>query len=315
MLSMMKAAALAVVLAAGATAAWAEPESRWSDSAELVVTAPPTVDIHSICPGMWRLSKGEATVWVMPVLTHVPDVMPWNSDCFKRRVKNTQYVLVQSPPRSLWPHDRELPTGVALKDVVTPAAYDRFLQVVHKVHLPVARFTGLKPVWVGVSVSAQVQDRAKINWQFYPNDLPDILRDAHVPAREVLLYTGGEDYRNALRNQLTGADAEACMLGDLNRAEYFSEVVPVLAKAWRRADMATLMKTFPPTDAACVPKGMSDPVPENNIARWKEGLDTALATPGKVVAVVPIEWFLYKGAVLDQLKAEGVAVSAPKDTE
>jgi hypothetical protein len=48
---------------------------------------------------------------------------------------------------------------------------------------------------------------------------------------------------------------------------------------------------------------------------WSKALDAALNTPGKTVAVVPLEWLLYKGGVLDRLQASGVDVIAPVEDE
>lgn len=296
------------------TAPASPPESRWSDSAEIIVPAPTSITITDVCPPMWRLNRGETTLWVMPTLTAVPGKLKWNPACFKRRVKGAKFVLIESPPESVPSENQFLPKGQYLQDMVTPASYERLKAVGRKLNVPMSQLKETKPVWAGMAMVGAAYQKAGLHWEFYPSDLPGVIRGSGVPIKAVQLYTGGSALRN-VRNQLTGADAEACMLSDLNRAEWDVEAVPVIAKAWSKSDMVGVIHNFPNYQNACVPKETGDVVADTNIRRWKIVLDSVLDVPGKSVAVVPMEWFLYKGAVLDQLKAEGVAVSAPKDTE
>ncbi len=316
MRSVIRVLALAAMIAAGTTAALADPspESRWSDSAELVVTAPPTVKVTSLCPGMWRLNRGETTLWVMPTLTAVPGNMKWNPACLKRRIKGAQIVLLQSRPIGVPSEDIYLPDGIELKDLVTPEAYQRLTRVARKLNVSVQSLNHIKPVWAGDPLVSAAYSKAHLHWEFHPSNLPGVVRSAGVPLREVELFTGGVELRN-IRNRLSGADAEACMLSQLDRAEWDTEAVPLIAKAWSVGDMAGVIRNFPDYQDRCVPADLGPQVVDTNIKRWKDMLDWWLNQPGKTVAVVPMEWFLYKGAVLDQLKAEGVLVSAPKDTE
>lgn len=321
MLARYSALLLAAFIAVLAPAAWAQdapkpnpPENRWSDSAEIVVPAPTTVVIKNICPAMWRLNKGETTLWVMPTLTAVPSNMKWDPACFKRRIKGAQFVLIESIPESVPKEDEYLPKDQYLENQVTPAAYERLKAASRRLNVPLSQLKGTKPVWAGMAMVGAAYSKANLHWEFYPANLPGIVRGAGIPMKAVRLYTGGPYLRN-IRNQLQGADAEACMLSDLNRAEWDVEAVPLIAKAWSKSDMKGVIQNFPNYTNDCVPKGQGDVVANTNVQRWKLVLDSALEVPGKVVAVVPMEWFLYRGAVLDQLKAEGVSVSAPKDSE
>ena len=110
-----------------------------------------------------------------------------------------------------------------------------------------------------------------------------------------------DDERRCLQHERSVLDRLDFTLGDMD-----AEI-----RAWKRGDLASVLKLFPKRDDRCTPPDVATDVPAENSNRWTQGVMDALDKPGKSIAVIPLDWFLNRGGVLDQLRAAGVAVSPP----
>src|ERR1700744_2869330 len=91
---------------------------------EIVVTA------ERAGPGMWRVHRGDANVWILGSISPLPRDITWRSKQVESVLESTSQVLVQKPieisiPRVLWMliADRKvlmIGGGKRLKDVLPP---------------------------------------------------------------------------------------------------------------------------------------------------------------------------------------------------
>lgn len=295
-------------------AAPAQTENRWSDSAEIVIR-PTEITVPGMkrCPAMWKLKRGNSTLFILADVLAAPDSLQWDSSCFERTLKGANALLLQSEWHSIPIEDEYLPRGVAVKDLVSAATYARLQATAKRLSVSSRDYDYYKPQWAFYPLVGAAYNNRHIHLETYPSKVPGLARSAHVPIRKVPFYQGTLETRN-IRNKLDAAGAENCLNGGLDRVDYTLDVLPPLAEAWAKADMATVLRLFPdPQFGGCVPKGDTSDrdLQTANMKNWTDFMDVALNELGKTVAVVPLDWLLYKGGALDQLQARGVDVIAP----
>jgi hypothetical protein len=293
------------------------PEGRWSDTAEIVIH-PSEVDVTGRrCPAMWKLKRGTSTLFILADVLAAPDGLKWDSSCFERTLKGANALLLQAEWHSIPIDDEYLPRGVSVRDLISDATFMRLQTTARRLSVPQRDYEGYRPQWAFYPLVGAAYSKQNIHLETYPSKVPGLARSAHVPVRKVPFYQGTFETRN-IRNRQDRAGAEDCLNSGLDRVDYTLDVLPPLAEAWAKADMATVLKLFPdPQFGRCVPAGDTSDrdLQAANMKNWTDALDNALNTPGKTVAVVPLDWLLYKGGALDQLKARGVDVIAPVEEE
>ncbi len=295
---------------------------QWSDTVVVITAAKPPTEVTvkgRLCPAMWRVTKGASTLWVMPVLTEAHTFQEWDSSCFRKALAGAREAVVLEPFYGVQADMRYL-YPKRLKDVVSPEAYARFLRVAKRTGTPVHQIDDLTPQWAAYPIIGKALEHEGLSRQSYPYDLPGIVRNAGVPQIVVPLYTGGFEFRN-VRNDITDpAGAEACLNGELDRAEGILDVMPKVIDAWKKADMRTLLTLFPHEDDRCFPPDSpdghdNDLIDRQDMANWTAAMSAALEKPGKAVVVIPLEWWLHKGGALDQLQAGGANITLPRDVD
>ena len=301
-------AATAVAQDRGAKSGEDQNDARWSDAVTVIVHAPPTVTVHGRCPAMWRLSRGDASVWVLPVLLDARGG-GWDTNCFTRALRRDDALLLNSPYPGVKAEYRYLRAPLRLKDVVSPQTYARYVAAAKHVHADPAQYDVLTPAWAANPLYQQAFN-AHFHHESAPDDMAGMAKRRGVPVRIVDFYDGGPRLRNA-RNGLDLAGQEACLNSVLDRLDFTLGDMDAEIRAWKRGDLASVLKLFPKRDDRCTPPDVATDVPAENSNRWTQGVMDALDKPGKSIAVIPLDWFLNRGGVLDQLRAAGVAVSPP----
>jgi hypothetical protein len=265
---------------------------------------------------MWKLKRGSSTLFILADLLEKPGV-DWDSRCFEKTVQGAKAVYLQADWGNIPSEGKSLRVAGTLKYAISRKTYDRFRKTARRLFLDPTSYESYKPQWVTDAFVQYIHDTRGVTFESYPDSVPGMARRANVPIRTVAFYQGTYESRN-IRNRLNDAGAEACMNSGLDRVDYLIDTLPTVADAWGKGDMATVLKLFPdPEYGACVPPGDTSDrdLHATNMKNWSTALDAALNTPGKTVAVVPLDWLLYKGGVLDQLKASGVDVIAPTGTD
>lgn len=283
-------------------------DARWSDAVTVVVHAPPTITVHGRCPAMWRLSRGGASVWVLPVLLDARGD-GWDTGCFTRALKGANVLLLNSPYTGVKADYRYLRAPLRLKDVVPPETYARYVAAARRVHEDPGRYDVLTPAWAAYPLYGDAYE-AHFHHESAPADTAGMARRRNVAVQYIPFFDGGPRLRNA-RNGLDLAGQEACLNSMLDRLDFTLGDMDAEIRAWKRGDLATVLKLFPKRDDRCTPPDVATDVPAENSNRWTQGVMDALDKPGKSIAVIPLDWFLDRGGVLDQLRAAGVEVAPP----
>lgn len=280
------------------------PESRWSDSAEIVITAPE--------PAMWKLTKGDSVVWVMGTLSLWPADFEWKQSRFLRHLKGSRQLIVPTSQPLRKRLDPNLPGNQTLQDVVTPDTYQRFASTVRDEGLSMDSYARMQPAWAGYWLTADFLTRHRISSSYYPPAIRQLAVDNHIPIIEIAdtsLKSMDEHF-----NRMDATDAEACLNNYLDNISYYQFEMPPVAAAWAHSDLKMVQQYYrDPSYITCLLNSKRSTASYNAEAanRMTDAIRGALRKPGKVVAVVIITDLLRKGGVLDRLKAEGVEVTAP----
>ncbi len=317
MKSIVQAVACAIMLAAAFPAnaqtvpdAAPAPAKPWSDITEVVVRA------HVPGPAMWKLTRGESTVWVMGTLHVSPKAVPWDATRFKRILDGAHVLIL---PRvvnddTVSEQDMELAGSKQLSDVVSPATYARF-----KTALQRENFDGLptglayQPAWAGAWLIVRVYEAHGITTHIVPPEVARYAAQSRVPIKYVDRHTTRLQVRQY--SQIDPTTGEACLNDYLDSIDHDIATTDDMGKSWAEGDVSSILAHHrEPAWVTCFlsqPK-FGDLYEKYAVDDMVKAADNALKTPGKSVAVMPLSDLLRKDGILDQLRAEGVVISSPE---
>jgi uncharacterized protein YbaP (TraB family) len=302
---------LAAMLAVTAGPALAQTDHQWSDIAEVTVKA------RLPGPVLWKLTKGDSTVWVLGVLPAQFENTRWEQTRLRRVVKSARVMIIPAAAVA----DKEalvlsekaamLPPKVYLADVVSPVVYDRFRKTVLRENLPIDAYTRLRPKPAGDILFRNVTSKLGLT-----TSMPEYVA-AFAQKYKVKVVRAGQVDSSTLVNHMTNLDAaagEACLVNFLDGIDYDENVFPKVVKAWGKGDLKTVTQNY--QDQPYLACDLANPdsaafIQTYAVDMMVEALGVELETPGKSVAVVEISDLLRKDGVLDKLRAQGVEVTSP----
>jgi len=297
--------------AMGQTTADAPPAKPWSDITEVVVRA------RAPGPAMWKLTRGDATLWVMGTLHVAPKDVAWDATRFQRVLTGAHLLIL---PRvvhddTVSEQDMELAGSQQLSDVVAPGTYARYRAVLARENfdgLP----TGLayQPAWAGAWLVSRVYDAHGFTTHIVPPEVAVLAGRSGVPVKYVDRHTSRLQARQY--DHLDKAAGEACLNDYLDGIDHDIAAVDAMGKAWAEGDVpAILAKHRDPPWVTCFlsqPK-YAEIYETYAVDDMVKAVDKALQTPGKSVAVMPLSDLLRQGGILDRLRAGGVTITAPAE--
>jgi uncharacterized protein YbaP (TraB family) len=284
-------------------------------------------------PGLWRITKGDHTLWILGVQNPLPKDMNWRSTAVIERITESQAVL--APPDidfdvgffrglTLLPsllHARKDPEGLTLAQRLPHEMYMRWLALRVKYlggddeHLrPLVAAHDLYTHAVaasGLSDDDQVWNRVK-----------QAARRAGVPIVPVTLKMPLTDPKGAIGAlaQLPAAAEIGCLDTTMTRLETDLQAMKQRANAWSLGDIAALRALpFADQDLACFDALASVPTLRDRFqdlmdrlrATWLAAAERSLSDHAGSFAVLPMEALLREDGVLTSLRARGYEVQEP----
>ncbi len=284
------------------------PDKQWSDITEVVIRA------KAPGPAMWRLRRGDSTVWVMGVLHVSPDDVFWDAGRFRRVLTGAHALILPRlipETEELTKVDVELPAPQQLRDVVSASAYDHLQTILKRENISDLP-TRLEPAWAGVWLLHRVYVAHHINSRIVPSEVVAYANQSGVAVKYVDRHT---DQVQARQYFFQGRDiAEACLNDYLDSIDHDLATASLMGKAWATGDVPTILAHH--QDPAWVTCFLSQPKYASIYQGYAvddmvKTVDDALKTPGKSVAVMPLSDLLRKNGILDRLRAEGVEITSP----
>ncbi|MBS0472889.1 MAG: TraB/GumN family protein [Proteobacteria bacterium] len=307
--------ALAATLLLTAAAPADAPVTDWSNI-EVVTVTPDHPG-----PPLWHIAKGDSEVWIIATVSPVPNKLKWDKTSIEDLMKGANAVLL--PPSAsvgiveglwfyMWHMDRlEQPDGMTLEASLPEPLRGRFVAARQRAHEDADRYAKYLPAVAALMLEGDYLKSVDFNAREPQRTLEAIASHAGVRTRAVANYPA-MDVVNDVPKMSAEAN-RACVEYALSDIDTLSAHGTAAAEAWAVGDMAGIKANFSETklDACLGQNNAYVALRERAIRDEVNAITAALAKPGKTIVVVPMGFFLRKGAVLDRLEAAGYAVTGP----
>jgi hypothetical protein len=330
-----------LLLAASAAAGQAQSDAAQADAID-PETGLPLLDEVLVTgsqpgPGMWRISRGENTLWILGTVSPLPRRMEWNSSDVEAVIVASQRVI--GPPsvsfagigrvRGLFLLPallgaRKNPDDARLEDVLPAPLYQRWRQAKAQ-HLPRNRTVERwRPIFAAQKLYAEAIEG--LGLRFGGVVWPVVERTAKrndieivTPSIEVQLEQPRQAIKAFGRSAL---DDLECFQLSLDRLELDLGNARARALAWAEGDLeriAALSQVDP--GPACIEAVLSSSVisgqgladlPQRLRAAWLEAVDQALLEHAQSFAILPMNFLLGDDGALARLERRGYRVEAPE---
>jgi uncharacterized protein YbaP (TraB family) len=310
----------AAILVAGtgiAAACLAGPPAQAMD--EVVVTG------ERSGPGMWRVHRGAATVWILGSISPLPRDITWRSKQVEQVLESTSQVLVQKPleisiPRVLWMmiFDRGVLMtggGKRLKDVLPADVYVRFVAQRLKVNEDPGKWERYRPIIAAAFLQQAAFHQVNLSMRLDLGAALRILAKKHGVRVEEVKVAGASDMLEALKSMPASVE-RTCVEASLVTVESGLPRLMERAQAWadgnveRIESLSDLKEVDACRSALDTGKGALDVITRIR-QTWLGSIEKYLQSAGTTIAVVNLDMLLEHGGLLDELRLKGYEVEPP----
>ena len=277
-------------------------------------------------PGMWHVHRGAANVWILGSISPLPRDITWRASQVETVLQSTSQVLVQKPlelsiPRILWMliADRKylmVVGGKRLKDVMPADLHARFVVQRNKVTDDAEKWEHYRPIIATAFLQQAAFHKVNLSMRL---DLGAALRQLatkHGVRIEEVKVAGASDMLEALKT-MPPATELICVEASLHTVESGLPRLMERAQAWsdgnvdRIENLPELKEVDACRNALDAGKGASDVIGRIR-QTWLDTIEKHLRSDGTTIAVINLDLLLERGGLLDELRAEGYEVDAPK---
>jgi len=332
---------LAVLFAA--TGALASAQSQ-NEPALPATSELQTVVVHGEQPGpgMWKISKGDHTLWILGTLSPLPKDMTWRAKDVEDVIASSQAVL--NPPRIDVKADvgffgklRLLPSLIAVRDnpnhatlqqVLPPDLYARWMTLKDK-YFGAGRGRNIE-TWRPIFAALELYNEAIKKSGLTRSDVAsDVVRAAskraNIEPTSATVKMKVEDPHAAVKEFKSGSmDDLDCFRKTIEHIESDLGTMTARANAWATGDIDTLRK-MPYTDlresclAAVADTELAHELGFSNIdsrvqQAWLDAASAALDKNAETFARLPMSELLRPDGYLAKLQARGYSIEAPDAT-
>ncbi len=289
-------------------------------------------------PGLWKVTRGDRTLWILGLLTPLPKRMDWDSATVQRRVVESQELLL--PPRMTLDADvgffkgllllptvmkaRKNPDGKTLRELVSAEQYARW-QVLKQRYIGGDKdieewrplFAALELYTKAISRSGLTQDSAVVE------TVTKIARRNDVKTTDPKLVIKIENPKALLKEfQRETLDDTGCFERTLARIEGDLGVMTQRANAWAQGDTEGMRNlqarntqwsacNAAMTGNAVARKiGMTD-IEQRVQRKWMEAVEAAMSRNKTTFALLPVSQLLAPDGYLADLAAKGYMIEEP----
>jgi uncharacterized protein YbaP (TraB family) len=281
-------------------------------------------------PGLWRVQKGEHTLYVLGTLRPLPKKMQWRSREVEDVIARAQAMIPESPDvdadvgvfRAIklyaqWRRLRKNPNDATLDTVLPPESFARF-ETLRAKYAP--RDRGLLELRPVIAAGELWRQALKENRLVSRVDIDERVRKLAKSAKAEIapLKVNIGDPTGALAELgRVPLDAEIrCMDAALDRLETDVAEARTLADAWATGDV-DLIRTRAPWarqqacwDALATAPTVDD-IRRRVEAAWFDAAVASLEKHETTFAVASISQLLKRGGVLEKMRARGYEVVEP----
>jgi uncharacterized protein YbaP (TraB family) len=317
------AAALLLVMPAGR--AQQPPDTPAAAATEEVV-----IEGRHEGPRMWRVSKGDHTLWILGTLSPLPKKMVWQPDAVQEVLRQAQEVVPAWPTYGIganpltalrvyieWRRLQKPPDELPLSQALPPPLYAR-VEALKARYVPKdSKLEELRPMLAARELLSRVFDASGLALHNeVQQQVLHLAREQGVRVHQDKLKI--EDPVKVLKDvEATPLSSEvACLDAVVTLLETDLGPMQARARAWALGDVDTLRK-LPHADdrTACVAAVSTSERVRKLIARalddWMIAVEDSLARNRGTLAVQSMDRLLGEDGALQALRAKGYSVEGP----
>jgi hypothetical protein len=269
-------------------------------------------------PGMWKLTRGRGTVWVIGVLEEAPQSLTWDDRFLKQTLQGARTLITPGLATSSdegetrYRKTSMLPGTTTLSAVVSADTYGRLTATVaREKKLTLDSYSHFTAQRAGTELYGNV-----LAWHGIDSDMPQVYQIVDMVRGTPTTITPALHFdADAATDRLLGLDtaqSEACLVAYLDGIDYDLDTLPQVATSWSQGDVMNVSLFYHDTPGlACnllIPNWQAT-VETATLAKMTRTIDVTLDQPGHSVAVMPFDYLLRKGGILDQLHDRGVEIA------
>lgn len=287
-------------------------------------------------PGLWKVRKGDHTLWVLGTISPLPRRMEWESRDVELVIAQAQEVI--GPPGLVVDADigffsglrlmpkmltaRRSPDGKTLQELVPPQDYARWLALKQRYIGNDGGVEKWRPMFAAMELYEKAIEKSGMRLRGVIGPVLDRAMKKHdVPEVSPQLKVMIQDPKDALNEfRASQLDDLDCFEKTLSRLETDLDTMRQRANAWAIGDIEAL-RGLPYSDQneACMRAAAQSAVIrkragdiEGQVAQhWLDAAEKALAKNAVTFATLPMREILKPDGYLAQLQARGYEVEAP----
>lgn len=279
-------------------------------------------------PGLWKVSSGEHAMWILGEISPYPRKAKWTSTRFENLLGNSQELLLDFSGYFRADHTNTrklaaaelLPSGVTLKDVISPELYRRFELAANR--YGAVGLEELRPFAATNRLVVSAMDRMDMRGFSARFAAEQLAKKRRIKTTYFAVPELSFDDR--LQNWQDDANA-VCLDQLLTTLGDGAVGVRKLANAWSVGDIPTLRKLVPTYSfsrdgfrsgecAAAMHGGKKEAAAykQKRTQSWMKEAKRALKNNKRTMAVVPMSELFASDGYLAKLRAEGYEIEEPQ---
>jgi uncharacterized protein YbaP (TraB family) len=282
-------------------------------------------------PRMWRVTKGDHTLWILGTITPLPRKMTWQSDSVETLLHETQEVLPAWPSIGVganpftalrlyftWRKIQKSPDHTKLQEQLPPQLYARFSALKARYAPKDTKLDELRPMLAGGRL---LDDALNVSGLTMRNEVQkEVLKLASRQGVKIHQTKMKVDDPVDVLKDLgeTPKDSEiACLAAIVSRLETDLGPMQARARAWALGDVDTLRSLPHSVDdrIACLAAVSTSERVRNLVIKaqddWLIEAEDALARNKSTLAVQSMDRLLGNDGILATLRTKGYTVEGP----
>jgi len=282
-----------------------------------------TVVVHAERgPLIWRVSKGDAAVYLLGIVGPVPEKFEWNTHGVSDVLKGARR-LIEPPQASVgiveglwflvWNSDSVyLPGEVAMESTLPDALRKRFVAAREKIGRDADRYASLRVPLAALRLEGDFQKTNALAPNGLVKTVERLARQSGVAAKPLADYEAIPMLKRL--PSMSRAANEACMKAALDDIDTVSAHAQAAADAWAVGDLDRLEANYSEDRFESCVQAMPDLAAlfKRAVNDSANAVDAALNEKGKTAMVVSFGTLLRRDGLLDRLKAQGLKVERCK---
>ncbi len=282
-----------------------------------------SVTADSRGPAIWRVTRGNAEVWILPTVGLMPEDLAWNKASLQKIITSAKQVMLPPQPDLnlidigwfyLWNSSLiRQPRGQTLEGSLPEPLRTRFAAARALAERETDRYASDIPAVAAIRLGRDFARALDLTRREPRRTVERLAREAKVKIANV----GSFEVMPAVREllNLSHDKQRICLEQVVADTERVARDAERAANEWADGRILAAQPHYSETRIIDCATSLSSSAAKVEVAHntmLANAIDVALRTPGKSVALIPLGPLTRKGGVLDLLGNKGVVIHQPE---